>query len=60
MQVSTIVIDSTLKVNSYNLGINGHDFYMQNSKYFAYTKYNTAPKLVVQIIGNGSLKKRTD
>lgn len=60
VQVSTIVIDSTLKVNSYNLGINGHDFYMQNSKYFAYTKYNTTPKLVVQIIGNGSLKKRTD
>lgn len=60
VQVSTVIIDSTLKVNSYNLGINGHDFYMQNSKYFVYTKYNSTPKLVVQVIGNGSLKKRAD
>jgi hypothetical protein len=60
VQVSTIIIDSLLNVNSYNLGINGHDFYLQNSKYSAYSEYNTPPKLIVQVIGNGTLKKRED
>lgn len=59
-QISPLIIDSILDVNSYNLGISGHDFYMQNSRYAVYLKHNKPPQLLIQIISNGTLSKRAD
>lgn len=59
-QISPLIVDRVLGGNSYNLGISGHDFYMQNSRYAVYKKYNKTPKLLIQIISNGTLSKRPD
>ena len=60
VHISPKILDSVLQVPSYNLGINGHDFYMQNAKYNAYETHNNAPKLIVQVVSNGTLQKRED
>lgn len=60
VQVSPLILDSVLQLSSYNLGINGHDFYMQDCKYSIYEQHNTKPKLIVQVISNGTLIKRED
>jgi len=60
VHVSPFILDSVLQLSSYNLGINGHDFYMQHCKYSIYEQHNTKPKLIVQIISNSTLIKRED
>lgn len=55
-----MIIDSVLGVNSYNSGISGHDFYMHYSRYALYKKPPKIPKLLIQIISNGTLSKRSD
>jgi len=60
VHISSTIIDSALNADAYNLGVNGYGFYLQNSKYTAYSEYNTPPKLIVQVIGNGTLQKRKD
>lgn len=46
--ISTAIIDSTLQVNSYNLGGDSYYFYMQHLRYDVYRSYNTKPRLIVQ------------
>jgi hypothetical protein len=44
------ILDSILKVNSYNIGIGGHPFNVQHLKYELYERHNTKPKLIIQNI----------
>ena len=60
LQISPKIIDNILKVSSYNLGIEGHDFFMQYGKYQAYLAHNSIPKIVIQVVGNSTLDKRDD
>lgn len=48
VQYSTYIIDSELKTNSYNLGMDGSPFDVQYIRYFAYEQNNKLPKIIIQ------------
>ena len=61
VHVSPKVLDSMLKVNSYNLGVNGFLFTMEYGCYQFYrSKNEIKPKLIIQILGSSTLNKRDD
>lgn len=60
VHISPKILDSILQLSSYNLGIDGHDFYMQHCKYSTYEHYNKKPKLILQVISHSTLNKRED
>jgi hypothetical protein len=60
VQISPKIIDSVLHVQSYNLGIDGHNFKMQQARYQIYRKYNSKPKMIIQILGLNTLRQRKD
>jgi len=44
------IIDSTLHVNSYNIGMGGQPFNVQYMRYQIYEKHNRMPRLIIQNI----------
>ncbi len=61
VQISPKSIDSSFKVNSYNLGVEGYQFHMQYYKFLAYLKYNKKPDFIIQNIDvNSTLTIRKD
>ena len=60
VHVSPKILDSILYVNSYNLGIDGHNFYMQYCKFCEYLQYNNKPKIIIQTLDIFTLAKRND
>jgi len=60
VQVSPSILDSILDMNTYNLGIDGHDYYLQHYKYLIYRKRNVQPKVIIQVVSNGTFSKRKD
>ena len=48
--ISPEILDSTLHINSYNLGINGGFFPIQNAMFKAYVQHNKLPKYIIQSI----------
>jgi len=53
-------IDSTLNINSYNLGIDGYQFQMQFYRFLIYLKYNKKPKYIIQTTDYITLTKPSD
>lgn len=58
--ISPQVLDSVLELNSYNLGINGHNFYLQKIKLDTYCKNNEPPKYIIHSLDTKTLKRRED
>lgn len=58
VQISPKVVDSILHVNSFNLGMSGYSFLMQQAKYNVYLEHNKSPKIIIQIVGDGTLVKK--
>jgi hypothetical protein len=56
VQVDPVIIDSVLGVNSYNFGLDGNPFIPQRALYEIYRKKNTKPKIIIQIVSNGTLR----
>lgn len=54
--ISPAILDSVLNLSSYNLALNGHEFYMENIRYLLYSKYNKPPKIIVQALDLQSLR----
>jgi hypothetical protein len=50
LHISPYYIDSTFKVNSYNIGIGGYGFLMQYYRFLFYMEYNKLPKYIIQNI----------
>ncbi len=44
---NTYILDSLLHCNSYNLGVDGHNFEMQNIRYSTYRRFNKRPKVLI-------------
>lgn len=51
VQVSPKILDSTLHINSYNLGIDGTTFKIQYARFRMYLQHNKKPKYVLQEVG---------
>lgn len=56
VQVDPIIMDSILGVNSYNFGLDGTPFIPQRAQYELYRLKNTKPKIIIQIVSNGTLR----
>lgn len=57
VQFDTHIIDSVLKTNSYNMGMDGTPFDVQYVKYKALVKNNTYPKVILQNVDWDCLEK---
>ena len=45
--INPLIIEDSLKLSCYNLGIDGHNFWMQYFRHIELLKYNEAPKVIV-------------
>ncbi len=55
----TMITEET-RVSSYNIGIDGHPFLLQDTRYNILRKYNKKPKVVILSLESNSLFKRLD
>lgn len=60
IHIDPIMITDSLGVSAYNLGIDGHNFWLQNLRYRQLLKYNKRPKLIVFSLDYFTLKKNKD
>jgi hypothetical protein len=57
VQLSPVIIDSVLNLNSYNLGLDGNDFVIQKLQYDLYENENTTPKIIIQTVDFATFRK---
>src|SRR5690349_1749320 len=55
-----LIIGDSLKMSAYNLGIDGHGFWLQYLRHLEYSKYNRRPKLTVLSVDILTLQKRKE
>ncbi|WP_273566581.1 hypothetical protein [Maribacter halichondriae] len=55
VQVDPRILDSALNLNSFNLGLDGNNFTAQKMVFDFYKEHNKNPKIVVQVVSNGTL-----
>ncbi len=60
LHISPAILDSILLTNSYNLGVSGHNFLMQEFKFQEYLRYNKKTEIVIQTLDLFTLNKRKD
>lgn len=54
------IMENALGTTVYNLGINGHNFWLQYLRHSMLLKHNTKPKVIVLEISTNTLEKRKD
>ncbi len=54
------IIKDSLNVNAYNLGLNGHNFWLQYFRHKELLKHNKTPKFIIHSVDIFTLVKRTD
>ena len=60
VHLSPQIISDNLKVPSYNLGIDGHNFWLQYLRHKLLLKYNTKPKLIIHSLDVFTLQKKKE
>ncbi|MGV8813802.1 MAG: hypothetical protein ACOH2D_06790 [Gelidibacter sp.] len=58
VNISPKILEDSLNTNVYNLGLNGHNFWLEYMRHLEYLKYNTKPKQIILAVDFGSLNKR--
>ena len=59
-QVSSKILDSTLSLNAYNLGLSAWHFDMQYARFRMYLQHNCKPKYIIQNVDVYGFSKRSD
>lgn len=60
VHMDPLIIKDSLMVNAYNLGLNGHNFWLQYFRHQELLKYNKAPKFIIHSVDIFTLVKRRD
>lgn len=60
VHLDPLILDSVLAFNTYNLGVNGYLFSMEKYRYDVFKANNRTPKVIIQVVSNGTLGKRKD
>ena len=60
IQIDPTMISDSLGISSYNLGIDGHNFWLQNLRYRELLKNNKRPKFIICSLDYFTLKKNKD
>lgn len=60
VHISPNIMEDSLNVSVYNLGINGQNFWIQYLRHLEYVEYNKLPKQIILVVDINSLQKRKD
>lgn len=60
IHIDPTMITDSLGISSYNLGIDGHNFWLQNLRYRELLKHNKKPKYIICSLDYFTLKKNKD
>lgn len=60
VQINPEILKDSLKLSTYNFGIDGHNFWLQYLRHSEYLKYNKKPKLIIVSVDLFTLEKRID
>ena len=60
IHIDPTMMSQRLGYSTYNLGIDGHNFWLQNLRYRQLLKYNKKPKLIILSLDYFTLKKNED
>ncbi len=53
-------ISETANKSCFNLGMMGHNFYIENARYYYYLQHNRAPQIIILSLDYESLQRRSD
>lgn len=60
LQINPTMIGDSLKTTAYNLGIDGHNFWLEYLRHTLLLKNNTKPKLIIHSLDNFTLEKKKE
>jgi hypothetical protein len=60
VQFDPQIISDSLNISTYNIGINGHNFWLQYLRHSLLLKYNEKPKVIIHSVDIMTLGKRPD
>jgi hypothetical protein len=60
VHVSSKIFEDSMHISTYNLGINGHNFWLQYLRHKELLKFNKKPKLIILSLDIFTLQKRID
>ena len=58
VDISPEILEDSLKIRVYNLGMDGHNFWLQYLRHLEYLKFNNRPKHIILTVDFNSLQKR--
>jgi len=58
--INPLILEDSLNISAYNLGIEGHNFWLEYFRYSEYRKHNKKPKYILISIDMWMLDKRYD
>ncbi len=60
VHLDPLIIKDSLKMNAYNFGLNGHNFWLQYYRHKELLKHNPKPKFIIHSVDMFTLVKRED
>lgn len=60
VQINPTIIEDSLQISTYNLGIDGHNFWLQYLRHIELLKYNKKPKCIIFSLDVFTMQKRID
>jgi hypothetical protein len=60
VHIDSEILEDSLELKTYNMGIDGHNFGLQYLRHIEYLKFNKTPKLIIVSVDAFSLQKKTD
>lgn len=60
LHIDPSMMEDSLHITTYNLGINSHNFWMENFRHKLLLKYNSKPRLIIHSLGFSTMEKRAD
>lgn len=58
VNISPKILEDSLQIKVYNLGMDGHNFWLQYLRHLEYLKHNNTPKYIILAVDFNSLQKR--
>jgi len=60
VDINPKILKDSIQLTTYNLGMDGHNFWLQYLRHLEYLKYNKKPKHILLAVDFNSLQKRED
>jgi hypothetical protein len=60
LHIDPAIVEDSLHIPTYNLGINSHNFWLEYFRHTLLLKYNKKPRLIIHTLGMATVEKRVD